>query len=333
MSESTAYPRRCRALLAWGLAAIVLLATTARANEYVIPSPDTSVVGETTIVAAREGDTLLDIARRHKLGFEEIKLANPGVDTWLPGVGTEVVVPNQFVLPDAPREGIVVNIPEMRLYYYPETGPGEQARVITYPVSVGRGDWATPLGTTRIVRKDKNPTWRPPESIRAEHAERGDYLPKVVPPGPDNPLGKHSLRLGLPGYLIHGTNRSYGIGMKVTHGCLRLYPEDIEALFAATSVGTPVRLVNQAAKAGWLDGRLYLEVHPTFDENTDGRPASLTPLVNAVLQATDAPPSSEMVDWETIYATARVSNGIPSTVSATTVPVAGASSEAGRAVD
>lgn len=317
-------------LLAGSLAALAFLATTARANEFVIPSPDAAVVGEVRIVEAREGDTLLDIARRHKLGFEEIKLANPGVDTWLPGTGTEVVVPTQYVLPDAPREGIVVNIPEMRLYYYPETRAGEPARVITYPVSIGRGDWATPLGTTRIVRKDENPTWRPPESIRAEHAARGDYLPKVVPPGPDNPLGDHSLRLGLPGYLIHGTNRSYGIGMKVTHGCLRLYPEDIEALFQATSVGTPVRLVNQAAKAGWLDGRLYLEVHPTFDETDDERPASLTPLVSAVLTKTGSLPD-DLVNWESVYATSRVSNGIPSAVSATMPRPTGASAELGQA--
>lgn len=317
-------------LLAGCLAALAFLATTARANEFVIPSPDATVVGEIRIVEAREGDTLLDIARRHKLGFEEIKLANPGVDTWLPGAGTEVVVPTQYVLPDAPREGIVVNIPEMRLYYYPERGAGEPARVVTYPVSIGRGDWATPLGTTRVVRKDENPTWRPPESIRAEHAARGDYLPKVVPPGPDNPLGDHSLRLGLPGYLIHGTNRSYGIGMKVTHGCLRLYPEDIEALFQATSVGTPVRLVNQAAKAGWLDGRLYLEVHPTFDETDDERPASLTPLVSAVLTETGSLPD-DLVDWETVYATSRVSNGIPSAVSATMPRPAGTSAELGQA--
>lgn len=325
------YRKRSLRFLAGCLAALLLSPANAGANEFVIPSPDTAVVGETRIAAAREGDTLLDIARRHKLGFEEIKLANPGVDTWLPGAGTEVVVPAQFVLPDAPREGIVINVPEMRLYYYPKTRPGEQPRVITYPVSVGRGDWATPLGTTEIIRKDQNPTWRPPESIREEHAARGDFLPKAVPPGPDNPLGEHALRLGLPGYLIHGTNRSYGIGMKVTHGCLRLYPEDIASLFDAASVGTPVRIVNQPAKAGWLDGRLYLEAHPTFDDAIPGKPASLTPLVTAVLAATGAPPTDDLVDWETVYATARVSNGIPREVSAWTLPAAGPIPKLGRA--
>lgn len=308
------------------------MSTSAGANEFLIPSPETSVVGETRIVAARAGDTLLDIARRHKVGYEEIKLANPGVDTWLPGAGTEVVVPTQFVLPDTPREGIVVNVPEMRLYYFPKPRPGQQPRVITYPVSVGRGDWETPLGLTQIVRKDRNPAWRPPESIRAEHAARGDYLPKVVPPGPGNPLGDYALRLGLPGYLIHGTNKPYGIGMKVTHGCLRLYPEDIDALFGEASVGMPVRLVNQAAKAGWRDGRLYLEVHPGFDDSGAGQPTSLTPLVGAVLAATGTLPSDDSIDWESVYATARVSNGIPSAVSTAVRPsTAGARPELSQA--
>ncbi|HSH42135.1 MAG TPA: L,D-transpeptidase family protein [Arenicellales bacterium] len=322
---------RLRAAAVW-LAALLLTATAAQANEFVIPGPDASVVGETRIVKAREGDTLLDIARRHKVGYEEIRLANPGVDTWLPGAGTEVVVPTQFVLPDAPREGIVVNVPEMRLYYFPEPRSGDSARVITYPISVGRGDWQTPLGRTEVIRKDRDPAWYPPESIRAEHAARGDYLPKYVPPGPDNPLGAYSLRLGLPGYLIHGTNRPYGIGMKVTHGCLRLYPEDIASLFAAVSPGTPVRIVNQAAKAGWLDGRLYVEIHPEFNGDDERRPANLTPLVDAVLSATGSLPSDDVIDWESVYAIARVSNGIPGTVSTGRTGIsAGGSAEIGLA--
>lgn len=299
-----------------GLAMLLMLAQRAGANSYIIPSPETGVVGEISMVTVSEGETLLDIARRHGLGYKEIKLANPGVDTWLPGVGTEVVLPTQFVLPAAPRQGIVVNVPEMRLYYYPPQAAGEPRRVVTYPISIGRGDWATPLGKTEIVRKDKNPAWRPPESIRAEHAERGDFLPKVVPPGPDNPLGDYSLRLGLPGYLIHGTNKGYGIGMKVTHGCVRLYPEDIDALFNATSVGTPVRLVDQATKAGWRDGRLFLEVHPRFTDPAEGEPTSLTPLVRALREATGAPLSDGAIDWDQVYAMARLGNGIPGAVSA-----------------
>ena len=323
---------RSRALL-WGtvLPVLVLCVGYARAYEYAVPPTGDSVVGEVVTVQTRDGETLLDIARRYKVGYEEIRMANPNVDTWLPEPGTEVVLPTQFVLPDTPREGIVVNVPEMRLYYYPKPRPGEQARVITYPVSVGRGDWETPLGVTEIIRKDENPAWLPPESIRAEHAAQGDYLPKVVPPGPKNPLGKFALRLGLPAYLIHGTNKPYGIGMKVTHGCMRLYPEDIDALFRSVPVGTPVRLVNQAAKAGWLGNRLYVEIHPAFGELASDKPTNLTPLVNAVLAATGAPPSDDIVQWEAVYSAARITNGIPVPVSDALIPAAGVSTRIGLA--
>lgn len=331
MSRAVKQRRSPSRAIAVGLSALALLATAARAQEYVIPSSDDSVVGTISMVTARAGETLLDIARRHKVGYEEIRLANPGVDTWLPGAGTKVVVPKQFVLPDAPREGIVVNVPEMRLYYFPPPVPGERPRVVTYPVSVGRSDWQTPVAITEVVRKDRNPAWYPPESIRAEQAAEGDPLPKVVPPGPDNPLGDFSLRLVLPGYLIHGTNRPYGIGMRVTHGCLRLYPENIDTLFQDVPVGTPVRLVDQAAKAGWLDGRLYVEVHPSFDKPGTRQPTSLTPLVQAVMSATGKPPSDDMIDWESVYAAARLANGIPETVSRTPLPAAPPPVELGRA--
>lgn len=297
------------------LSAGVVYATAARAYVYTLPESGDAVVGEVTVVTAREGETLLDIARRYKVGYEEIRLANPKVDTWLPGEGTRVVVPTQYVLPAAPREGIVVNVPEMRLYYYPKPRPGEAARVLTYPISVGRGDWETPLGVTEIVRKDKDPAWRPPASIRAEHAAQGDPLPKVVPPGPANPLGGYALRLGLPEYLIHGTNKPWGIGMKVTHGCMRLYPEDIDALFHSVAVGTQVHLVHQPVKAGWRDGRLFLEVHPSQIDAKPNQPTSLTPLVQAILEATGTTPSDDLVHWETVYTAARVTDGMPVSVS------------------
>lgn len=312
------------------LAGLVLNATAAGANEYTIPSPADSLVGQVERVPARADDTLPDIARRYKVGYEEIRLANPGVDTWLPGKGTEVVVPTEYVLPDAPHEGIVVNVPEMRLYYYPRTRPGEPQRVFTYPISVGRGDWETPLVLTKVVRKDKNPAWRPPESIRAEHAANGDPLPKVVPPGPNNPLGDYALRLGVSGYLIHGTNKPYGIGMRVTHGCIRLYPEDINALFHMVPVGTPVRIVNQPVKVGWRDGRLYIEVHPPFAEAGRDKPVNLTPLVNAVIEATGKPPSKNLIDWDAVRAAARLTTGIPAEVSHTPIASIRAKAEMGH---
>jgi lipoprotein-anchoring transpeptidase ErfK/SrfK len=172
--------------------------------------------------------------------------------------GTRVILPTQHILPDTPREGLVLNLPEMRLYYYPKPSTGKPRTVVTFPVSIGRMDWATPLGLTRVTAKVINPVWYPPASIRAEHEQEGQALPPEVAAGPDNPLGQYALQLGRPGYLIHGTDRPYGIGMRATHGCIRLYPEDIQRLFEEVPVGTPVRIVNQPYKAGWYRGVLYL---------------------------------------------------------------------------
>lgn len=243
-------------------------------EQHVLPKPESDLVGRIRSATVRDEETLLDIAREQGIGQEEILNANPDVDRWLPTPGTEVIIPGRRLLPDAARKGIVINLPEYRLYYFPEparkSGPRE---VITVPISVGRMDWKTPLGLTRITGKQKNPSWTPPASIRAEHEADGDVLPRVVPPGPDNPLGAYALRLGIPGYLIHGTDKEFGVGMRVTHGCMRLLPEHIEALFRLAPVGTPVRLMNQPIKLGWGPDALYLEVHPPLEE--DDRPVEL----------------------------------------------------------
>lgn len=248
-------------LLGW------LTTSVAAAAVYPLPSPDSDVVGQVRVAYANPEDTLLDIARRHSLGYEEIVHANPGVDRWMPGQGTPIVLPTRHILPDAPREGIVLNLPEMRLYYYPPAGADGQRVVYTYPVSIGRMDWKTPLGLTRVISKEVDPPWRPPASIKAEHAAQGDILPDVVPGGPDNPLGRHALRLALPSYLIHGTNRPYGIGMRVTHGCVRMYPEDVERLFGMVPVGVTVRIIDQPIKVGRLHGELFVAMHEPLEEN------------------------------------------------------------------
>jgi L,D-transpeptidase ErfK/SrfK len=281
----------------------------AHATTYLL-APGSDLIGRVQRVATRAEDTLSDVARRFGVGWEAIKLANPGVDPWLPGAGTEVVVPTAHVLPAAPRDGLVLNLPEMRIYYYPPAGSAEPAAVMTYPVSIGRLDWSTPLGLTRVAAKVRNPAWYPPPSIRAEHAAEGDKLPQVVSAGPDNPLGRYALRLAIPGYLIHGTNKPYGIGMRVTHGCVRLYPEDIARLFEVVPTGAPVRIVDQRHKAGWRDGALYLESHPPLD----GAPVrSLTPAVRAVVAATATRPAR--IDWDAVERTAREMRGLPVRVS------------------
>ncbi|WP_018717399.1 L,D-transpeptidase family protein [Arhodomonas aquaeolei] len=230
--------------------------------EWTLPPGDSALVGRAHVSQVREGETLYDVARRFDVGYWDIILANPDVDFWLPGSGRPVVIPRRFILPDTPREGIVVNVPELRLYFYPPAGDDGHQRVITHPIGIGRQDWSTPLGTTSVSEKIVDPAWYPPASIRAEARAEGEPLPGVVPPGPDNPLGAYALILALPGYMIHGTNRPEGVGMRVSHGCIRLYPEDIAALFPQVPRGTPVRLVQQPVKHTWARGRLWVEVHP-----------------------------------------------------------------------
>jgi len=235
------------------------------AEVFDLPPAGNDVVGAVTTIRARADDTLLEIARRHGLGYQDIVRANPDVDTWLPGEGTEVVLPTRYVLPPGQRRGLILNLPEYRLYYFPEPQAGEPAIVMTYPISIGRMDWETPLGLTSVISKVSNPAWYPPASVRAEHAADGDPLPRIVPPGPDNPLGKYAMRLGLPGYLIHGTNRPAGVGMRVTHGCIRLFPEDIGFLFGQVGLNTPVRIINEPVKIGWSGDELLVEVHQQLE--------------------------------------------------------------------
>ena len=267
LSSSLAKLPRCRLVVSISCILAAAWAPLACGKTFTLPPIDTELVGEIRTVEAQHEDTLLDIARRFEVGQQEILLANPDIDRWLPGGGTEVTVPTRYVLPHAQRNGIVLNVPEMRLYYFPPAQSPGYATLQTYPVSIGRMDWATPLGTSKIVSKTRNPSWRPPESIRKEAAERGDPLPEVIPPGPDNPLGNYALRLSLPGYLIHSTNKPYGVGMRVTHGCVRMYPENIEELFPSVAVGTPVQIVNQPVKVGWFFDTLYIEVHPPLEED------------------------------------------------------------------
>lgn len=274
---------------------------------------DLDIVGQIQKVTAHHEDTLFDIARRYDLGIKEIAEANPDVDKWLPGEGTEVILPTQFILPDAPRQGIVLNLAAMRLFYYPKPKQGEAPVVITHPIGIGRENWSTPMGLTKVVKKVANPSWIVPASIRKEHAELGDPLPAVVPPGPDNPLGTHALRLGRRAYLIHGTNKPAGIGMRVSHGCIQLYPEDIETLFNQVPVGTHVRIINRPYLAGWKDGVLYLEAHRPLEEQARAWGDSLKPMIQTVKKAESKKPTeaSGPVDWERATQVAKLAQGIP----------------------
>ena len=242
------------------------LLETAPAEPFVphrfVLQDDTQVVGRLYYTRVQAEQTLLDIARAYGLGYEEIRSANPGVDPWTPVTGERVLLPLAHVLPDAPREGIVINLAARRLFHYRPGESGAPTEVVTHPIGIGREGWSTPLGQFRITERREGPAWTVPASIRREHAARGDPLPAVVPPGPDNPLGSHALRLDWSSILIHGTNKPAGIGMRVSHGCIQLYPEDIEALFAAAPEGTRVWVVDQPWLAGFGAEGLVLEAHP-----------------------------------------------------------------------
>ena len=252
--------------LCLGSAAQLLQAAT---PVYLITPESPDLIGELGQTTTVYEDTISDLARNFDQGYREMRLANPKVDSWLPGNGTEVLVPSMYVIPKAPRDGIIINTAEMRLYYFNGKDASGAKRLMTFPISIGREQWVTPKGRTTVVGKVKNPAWHPPKSIRKEHAEEGDILPLVVPAGPDNPLGTHALMLGIDGYLIHGTDKPFGIGMRVTHGCIRMYPEDIVTMFNATRVGTPVHIVNQPLKVGIAGGNIYLEVHPHLEEEQE----------------------------------------------------------------
>jgi L,D-transpeptidase ErfK/SrfK len=291
-------------------------ATATRATVYELPADGSSVVGSDSHIKTVYKDTLLDIARRNSLGYYEIIRANPGVDMWLPGEGTDIMLPGRRILPPGPHEGIVVNIPEHRLYYYPKPKKHEKPVVITYPVSIGKMDWKTPLGETRVTQKEKHPFWYPPESVRKEHLANGDPLPPgPQKPGPDNPLGDYAMRLaaGNGTYLIHGTNNPMAVGMAITHGCIRMYPEDVAALFPLIPVGTKVWLINEPVKVAFADGELLMEAHPAVDDegqNTaDPNMELLSQKLDQALGSTTA-----AIHWDFAKQALQAANGIPTVV-------------------
>ena len=258
-------------------------------NVFSLESPEQSVIGEPQVVFAREEDTLSDLARTYGLGYDEIIAANPDVDPWLPGAGTAVVLPTQFVLPGIERRGVILNIATKRLFYFPAAADGEPQQVMTYPIGIGRVGWETPLGDTTVVSKAKDPHWWVPASVRREHAEMGNPLPSVVPPGPDNPLGHRVLKLDMPGYLIHGTNAPYGVGMRVSHGCVRLYPENIEALYPLVGIGEVVSIINEPYQFGSRGGALYFEAHAPLEDDEVPADERLAQLIEAQVDATGQP--------------------------------------------
>lgn len=262
------------------------------------------VVGDTMTITTKYEDTFVQLGHIYGLGFRELIDANPGVLPWVPGEGTQVLLPLSFVVPEESREAIVLNLAEFRLYHYLP----DKRTVRAYAVGIGRQGWQTPTTEAKVTAITKDPSWTPPASIRREHAAKGDILPDVVPPGPDNPLGKYAVKLSIPGYLFHGSNKKLGFGMRVSHGCVRMYDGDIEELARTVTPGTPVRIINQPAKAGWADGRLYLEVHAPLEEE-QGTEIAYEEVVRQALNA--KPEANIRVDWNKAKEVAERRSGIP----------------------
>jgi len=288
-----------------------LLAPSSGAAVFTLPPDGGSLIGQDQQIQSQSADTLLDLARKFSVGYWEIQEANPKVDMWLPGQGTAITIPGTFIVPPVEHNGIVINLPQHRLFYFPKPHRHDAPIVITYPVSPGEGDFPTPVGVTRIIRKVPHPVWIPTAHILKAHAEAGDPIPKIWKAGPDNPMGEWALETTLSHgeIYIHGTNNPMAIGMSVTHGCVRLYPEDIAAFYPIVRVGTPVTIVNEPVLASLQDGQLYLEVHPPT--NSDHKP--VPPNFDQISQIIDTAIGRNVVaiDWDKVRQVATAANGIP----------------------
>ncbi|MGY6276320.1 L,D-transpeptidase family protein [Methylomonas sp. MgM2] len=266
------------------------------------------LIGTLATVESQSGDTLPDFARHFGLGFTDITNANPLLDPWVLRDHQDVLLPLQFILPDAPHNGIVLNLANMRMFYYPKN----QNMVHTYPIGIGRDGWNTPLGSTKIIAKKTKPAWTVPASIQREHLQMGDPLPSVIRAGPDNPLGEYAMPLGFKGYLIHGTNKPYGIGMQVSHGCVQMYPEDVETLFNRVDIGMPVRIVHQPYLATWDQAMLYLEAHKPISKWAK-QDKKLQKAVRNKLEALAAETRAN-IDWQRVDEVLERADGIPTPV-------------------
>lgn len=288
-------------------------------NAETLPSPydlpdynenDIISIGVTEPYTVGEEDTLLDIARAFGLGFIEMRLANPGVDPWTPAPNSKVTLPLQNLLPRSAQKGIVINLAEMRLYYFKDSKTAPES----YPIGIGRAGLETPLGETEIIRKKINPSWRPTQRMRDEKPD----LPAVVLAGNSNPLGTHALYLGWPTFLIHGTNKPWGIGRRVSSGCIRMYPENILTLFEQVPTSTPVNIVNQPIKIGWVKDKLYLEVHPSTKDSAnielkghEAKPDQELPEAFRQLVTDNAKDKINLINWELVKQTYLSQNGYP----------------------
>lgn len=291
--------------LAGGFFFYLIFVTQAFALTFVLPPHGDSVVGHVQWTQALPGDTFSKIGRRYDMGYFELVEANPTIDPVHLAPGTVIVIPSRFILPPGPRQGIVINLAELRIYYYPP----HRRVVITYPVGIGREGWDTPLGPSWIAQKTSNPTWVVPESIRKDRAKDGVHLPLKVPPGPDNPLGGYAMRLKQLTFLIHGTNDYEGVGRRSSAGCLRLLPEDIESLYPQVKRKERVYIVDSPYKVGWDKDRLYLEAHVPLQGRSALRLTQQRATMEKLMEVNSNKAAN--IQWQSVDKIALSQNGIP----------------------
>lgn len=291
---------------------IFLFPVAGECLNYNLASPAQSVVGKAKTVTLLQGQTLTQLSRQEGVGYYEILEANPGLDPNNLQPGIELILPTQFILPDAPHKGIVINLAELRLYLYSEDGQS----VETVPVGIGRQGWATPTGFTAIKDHREHPTWTVPASVRADMARRGVFMPAQIGPGPSNPLGDHAMRLDMVGYVIHGTNRPEGVGRRVSAGCIRMFPEDVKKVFDQVDIGTPVAIINQPYKTAWQDGQFYLESHQPLNEQREKIHNRILLLAKRAIKHSLAYQKAA-VDWDKVRENVESHSGIPRNITKT----------------
>jgi L,D-transpeptidase ErfK/SrfK len=304
-------PLPYRAILktqALALAAVLLVAFSPAAHAKDAPAV---TIGEMRTIKAKDKDTLSDLAVEYQIGYAQLVAANPTVDPWLPGKGTEIIIPDWHILPEATREGIVLNTSELRLYYFPADGSAPR----TFPIGIGRQGLYTPKGTTTVVSKRANPTWSPTPRMRQEDPR----LPVTVPAGPDNPLGLHAMYLGWPSYRIHGTNHEKGVGRRASSGCIRMYKDEIKWLFSQVTPGTKVTSIEEPIKIAWIGDDLFIEAEPNniqIDEIEYKNRQVTVEIPEGTIERvrTKAGKKVDRVNWEKVRDVLITRSGIPTKV-------------------
>lgn len=292
--------------LCFGFAISLLISNQVFATAYVVPAENESLIGKKQYSATHSGETVASIAKKYDLGYNAIVSANPQIDfNYVVQPNQPLQVATQHLLPNQPREGIVINLPEMRMYYYL---PGSN-KVLTYPVGIGKIGKTIPIKRAVVITKKKDPTWTPPEDIREFNLQQGIELPKVMPAGPDNPLGPYAIYMSIPTYLIHSTIFPESVGTRASFGCIRMYESDIEDFFPSVKRGIPIVITNSPVKVGWQKDHLLMEAHQPLSEHENDYESSLPGAVSLINSASDTTPT--LVDWQLVYYIAKTRDGLP----------------------